>query len=224
MVMKNEAGRYLQRALEQHKQYIDRAVIIDDGSTDNSIELCQQILTDIPLYIVKNEKSMFGNEVELRKLQWTETVSTNPDWILNLDADEIFEDKFAQAVKALLLVPDIYAYRFRLYDFWNDTHYREDGYWYAHHFYRPFLVKYDSDFVYQWNEQPQHCGRFPNNILALPSLNSELRLKHMGWASKKDRLEKFIRYRKLDPEALFGIKKQYTSILDVNPNLVEWIE
>ncbi len=224
MIMKNEAGRYLKEALEKHRQCIDAAVIIDDGSTDNSIELCQEALTGVPLRIIKNDKSMFSNEVELRKLQWNETIKTNPEWILNLDADEIFEDKFKDVVKQLITVPGVYAYRFRLYDFWDGTHFREDGYWCAHLFYRPFLVRYKPDFAYEWHEQPQHCGRFPRNILFLPWADSDLRLKHMGWAQPGDRLQKFIRYRKLDPEGKYGIKGHYKSILDKNPNIIEWIE
>ena len=41
-------------------------------------------------------------EVELRKKQWSETIKTNPDWILNLDADEILEDGFWDNVQKLI--------------------------------------------------------------------------------------------------------------------------
>jgi len=43
MVVHNEADRYLRRALEAHRAYIDEAVIIDDGSTDESVELCREV-------------------------------------------------------------------------------------------------------------------------------------------------------------------------------------
>ena len=36
MIVKNEENRYLERALKEHKKYIDSAVIIDDGSTDRT--------------------------------------------------------------------------------------------------------------------------------------------------------------------------------------------
>ena len=224
MVMKNEAKRYLPRVLAAHKDYIDTAVIIDDGSTDASISLCKKILSDIDLHIVKNNQSMFSNEITLRKLQWEETLKTNPEWILNLDADEIFEEQFKYHVKALVGESDVYAYCFRLYDFWAEEEYREDKYWSAHAYYRPFLIKYDPAFRYQWNEQPQHCGRMPHNILALPWKKSELRLKHLGWAKKSDRIAKYKRYQALDPNAVYGIKEQYESILDKNPRLLKWVE
>jgi glycosyltransferase involved in cell wall biosynthesis len=224
MVVKNEGNRYLTQVLEEHRKYIDEAVIIDDGSTDHTVDVCLELLQGIPIRLVKNKVSMFSNEIELRKQQWRETLATDPEWILNLDADEVFEKQFAQEIHQLLQKTDVDAFCFRLYDFWNDSHYREDQLWRSHLIYRPFLVRYKHDFVYRWKETPQHCGRFPENIFELPHHLSELRLKHLGWANPEHRLEKYQRYLMLDPEARYGWKEQYLSILDEKPNLNPWIE
>lgn len=223
MVLKNEAGRYLRQVLEEHRHYIDKAVIIDDGSSDNSVEICKEVLSGIPIHIVRNDNSKFSNEIELRKQQWEETVKTNPEWILNLDADEIFEERFKTEVRSLMNQREIDVYNFRLYDFWNEQHYREDQYWCAHLTFRPFLVRYNHQFQYEWRETPQHCGRFPINIGKLPSANSSLRLKHFGWANLKDRINKYYRYLEHDPEGKYGWKEQYQSILDVKPKLIKWV-
>lgn len=222
MIVKNEEGRYLNQVLNSLKGHIDEAVIIDDGSTDNTIKICQEILHGIPLHIIQNEKSMFANEVVLRKKQWRETIKTNPDWILNLDADEILEEGFWDNVENLINRCDIDFYCFRLYDMWNETHYREDEYWNAHSIYRPFLMRYQPNFNYIWNEIPQHCGRFPINTISFQKATSEFRVKHFGWATEKDRAEKYKRYQRLDPDAIYGIREQYDSIMDTNPNLIKW--
>jgi len=39
-----------------------------------------------------------------------------------------------------------------------------------------------------------------------------------------DRLAKYYRYKKLDPDGRYGIKGQYLSILDPKPHLVPWVE
>jgi len=222
MIVKNEEGRYLRQLLSRLHGHIDAAVIIDDGSTDHTINICREILQDIPLHIVRNEQSMFVHEAELRKKQWRETIKLNPDWILNLDADEILEDSFWEHASQLINDQAYDIYCFRLYDMWDESHYRQDEYWQAHRFYRPFLLRYQPDFHYKWNEIPQHCGRFPANLFPFPALQSNFRVQHFGWSTLEDRAAKNGRYRLFDPDAVYGIMEQYDSIMDASPNLVKW--
>ncbi|WP_339799797.1 glycosyltransferase [Paenibacillus sp. FSL R5-0744] len=224
MVVKNESGRFLRQVLEEHRKYIDEAVIIDDGSTDNSAAICLEVLEGIPVHLVHNTISKFSNEIELRKQQWEEVLKTKPEWILSLDADEIFEASFAANIEPLLYADEVDLFCFRLYDLWNATHYREDIYWRSHMNYRPFLLRYKEDFNYVWNESPQHCGRFPENVFELPHQLSNLRLKHLGWSKAEFRLEKYLRYMLLDPDGQYGWKEQYLSILDEHPHLIPWVE
>ncbi|MEK4518949.1 glycosyltransferase [Paenibacillus sp. FSL H8-0122] len=224
MVVKNEGSRFLRQALQEHRKYIDEAVIIDDGSTDDTADICREVLQGIPLHLIHNQVSKFSNESELRKQQWEAVVATHPEWILNLDADEIFESKFPEGVEALLRTENCDLFCFRLYDFWDDAHYREDRYWRAHLSYRPFLVRYREDFTYLWNKLPQHCGRLPENIFELSHQLSSLRLKHLGWSDPESRHRKYLRYMQLDPDGQYGWMEQYQSILDPNPRLVSWSE
>lgn len=69
MIVKNEEGRYLNQMLTSLIGHIDEAVIIDDGSTDNTINMCREILKDIPVHIIQNEKSMFASEDKLRTME-----------------------------------------------------------------------------------------------------------------------------------------------------------
>jgi len=83
-------------------------------------------------------------------------------------------------------------------------------------------LRYQPDFHYKWNEIPQHCGRFPANTFPFPALQSNFRVQHFGWATPEDRAAKNGRYRLFDPDAVYGIKEQYDSIMDTSPNLVKW--
>ncbi|WP_315636127.1 glycosyltransferase family 2 protein [Rossellomorea yichunensis] len=224
MVVKNEADRYLRSALESHRAWIDEAVIIDDGSTDHTVAVCQEVLQGIPLHIIQNKNSKFSNEIELRKQQWEETIRTEPTWILNLDADEMLESSFGDQVNDILHQKEYDAIYFRLYDMWSETEYREDRYWCAHHFYRPFLIRYRPDVDYQWRETAQHCGRFPLTISTFRYYCHPARVRHYGWAKSEDRKRKYERYMKLDPDGIYGWKEQYESILDEHPHLVQWME
>ncbi|MFP7478601.1 glycosyltransferase [Terribacillus saccharophilus] len=226
MIVKNESGRFLERSLRSSLPAVDQAVIIDDHSTDNTADICRILCKeyDVPLKLIENPKSGFNNEVELRKQQWQETIATGADWILNLDADEVLDSLFLTEKDQLLNQAGLDLYSFRLFDFWDENHYREDQYWQAHFFYRPFLLRYQPAFPYEWRETPVHCGRFPENIFQLPNDISTIRIKHYGWARAEDRIRKYERYRLQDPEAEYGQKGQYESILDLNPKLVKWKE
>lgn len=224
MTVYNEADRKLIDVLRSHREYIDEAVIIDDGSQDDSGELCREILKGIPLRLIRNETASFTNELELRKQQWRETLASFPEWILNMDADEMFESRFAQGVHSLLAGTKADTICFRLFDMWNSTHYRDDDYWQAHQYYRPFLIRYKEGFSYKWKEQSLHCGRFPENVLDLPSEISNYRIQHWGWCTPAIRMAKFQRYQLLDPSVRYGWKEQYESILDPNPRLTLWVD
>jgi len=224
MLVRNEAGRYLEQVLQQIVQYADQVVILDDASEDGTVEICRHCLADFPGKIISNAVPGFHNEILLRKQLWDLAADTKPDWILMIDADEIFEQSAPRLLRLLLINQEADAYAFRLYDMWNKKQYREDQHWKAHHYFRPLLVRYKADRHYKWLETPQHCGRLPANIMELRIIKSMLRVKHLGWIRSQDKLSKFYRYRKLDPAAQYGIAEQYLSILDPRPNLLQWEE
>lgn len=221
MIVHNEANRYLEKVLNSAKKYADNFVIIDDASTDNTVELCERILKNTNHKIIKNSESLFNKEYKLRTLQWKETIKTNPDWILFLDADEEFETLFENKVKYLIENNDIDAYCFRLYDMWDEEHYRSDANWNPE-IYRPFLIRYQPRYKYKFKKANQHCGRMPANVLHLNYVESIYRVKHYGWMDPNDRKLKYDRYKKMDPDGKFGNNDQYASILDKNPNLVRF--
>lgn len=223
MIMKNEAGRKLRECLEEVNHYIDRAVIIDDASTDESVKIAYEILGK-KLILVHNKESKFSNEIELRKQQWEETIKTDPEWILNIDADHVWEKRMREAIYELINQDVVDVWCFRLYDFWDETHYRDDHIWCAHNTFRSFLIRYKKDFNYIWRETPQHCGHFPQNIYQQRVGTCAIRLKHYGWANENDRLAKLQRYYDIDPECKYGWPAQMKSVLDPHPHLVKWIE
>lgn len=220
MVVRNEADRYLERALLQHRDYIDAAVIINDASDDNTVKIIERCLQGVPLKIVRNRQQIFQNEIELRSQQWKETISTHPDWILNLDADEIIEDGCAHLLRVVAKQTIFRYVGFSLYDMWDENHYRDDDLWAAHKRSWGFMFRYTPFFDYEWENKAQHCGRYPRNLDFFGQGHCDIRIQHMGWARESDRVAKYKRYLELDPESKFGSMAQYQSILDATPNLI----
>ncbi|VBB05478.1 nucleotide-diphospho-sugar transferases [Lucifera butyrica] len=222
MLVRNESGRYLPAVLRQAVQYAGHVVILDDASDDDTVLLCKQILNGTPHTIVSNSVSGFANEIVLRKQLWQLATAGRPDWVLLLDADERFEDTIISQMPVLAANPYADTIQFRLYDMWNETHYRDDSNWFAHKQHRTFMVRYQPDYAYRWRETPQHCGRFPCNVPVRYPFNSNIRLQHLGWAKPEDKVYKYLRYRQLDPQGRYGSKAQYLSILDPKPALTHW--
>lgn len=224
MQVRNEENRYLEQVLDHVSEYVDDLVIVDDASTDRTVEICRsysKVKEVIPL-----SESHFHKEWELKQLLWKETCKYGPDWILSIDADELFEDSFSQNVRKLIDQDQFDWVGFRMYDFWNGyTHYREDEHWNLHKRHTRMLVRYLPGFPYYFLQLDHHAHRLPLSYNALPGCLSDYRVKHLGWAgNEQERFRKYKRYMELDPEGKWGTREHYESILDPSPRLLEWRE
>lgn len=219
MLVRNESGRYLERVLEQMQQVCDRIVIVDDCSTDDTVEICRSYGADV--YQHHHESLFVTNELELRKGLWNAAARNHGDWILCLDADEALSnpEKLREMI-ALAEQRGCDALAFRLYDMWSETHYRNDHLWNAHKRFWPMCVRYDERKDYDWLEQPLHCGRFPLNAYKLP-MDAKIDILHWGWSREAERKAKYERYMSIDTQGL-GSREQYESILDSNPRLLPY--
>lgn len=222
MVVKNEASNFLSDVIKSVKSIISNAVIIDDCSTDNTVEVCESLLADIPHKIYVNKKSQFNTEYKLRTKQFKLTCKEKPDWILVLDADEIFtiinKDKFLEDLKST----DYDLLKFTLFDMWDTENFRSDEIWNGHTRPWPFMLRYQPKFkhFYRWRKTNQHCGRFPANINYYGKYTKSAYVKHLGWSTIERRRAKYIRYKKLDNLNEKKYLLQYESICDENPNLI----
>ncbi|MDR3587858.1 MAG: glycosyltransferase family 2 protein [Desulfosporosinus sp.] len=222
MLVKNEAHRYLTEVVQSIGTFADELVVIDDSSTDHSMSLIQTYTT-LPTYFHRNPCLDFSNEVLYRKMLYQKVLERGPDWLMVLDADEIFRPASRKAFETLMDQQRVDVWGFRLYDMWNDLDYRADCFWKAHDNYFDMLVRVIPDFKPIWREVPQHCGRLPVNIAMLRRSGTDhLRIKHYGWSKLEDRLQKYTRYKLYDPEGKYGNLGQYESILDPFPNLIKW--
>lgn len=224
MITRNEQGRYLDQVLTEMKKVCNKIVVLDDDSDDGTAELC----IDYGCKVFVTEHCLWeGRENELRQMSFTLATreAKDGDWILCLDADEIMTniEYLPELIDALdngeLKPIQADGIGFPLFDMWDEQQYRDDEYWSAHK--RPWVmcIKYDSKKDYKWNEQGLHCGRFPMNASENFVFTTDAAIKHMGWATELDRIKKYQRYMKVDPDGKHGILAQYESILDKYPVL-----
>ena len=218
----NEEHRFLEQYLSNIQQYANEIVLIDDGSTDNSVKLCKEVTK----HVYKSERLFIENEVELRDALWCKCIElcNNGDFILIQDCDEFLHQDSIDYLpleinKCVTLDGDGIAWK--LYDMWNDHQYREDKYWTAHKRWWVHMVRYSSKIKYMWKNTKLHCGRIPINSYynAYPTL---LQVLHMGYSKENLRQEKYKLYMDIDAEGKNGNLSQYKSIIDTNPNLLDF--
>ncbi len=225
MLVKNEAHRYLKMVLDDVCDYADEVVIWDDGSDDETPAICASYKKVVRLG--RTAASGFGvDETAPRYSLYQLTLSTQPDWILALDADEVFEDRFKQDVRNMINQTQIDWYGFRFYHFWNSiTHYRTDKLW-APVQYGPRLYRHIKGARYVWTKQELHGGSIPLNVYhAFPGANSDIRIKHFGYAGSLEEIRrKYEFYTGRDPVSQYCPRSHYDSMLDPNPVLELWVE
>ena len=224
MLVKNEAKRYLKDVIKNISLFADELVVLDDNSTDETVDVIKRNST-IPTHVTFMENGNFGeNEIGLRKKLYQLVLEKNPDWYMIIDADEIFSKASREKFEQLMKQDEVDVWGFKLYDMWDEKHYRSDEHWNAHEYPTLMLVRNIKGFRPEWRETPIHCGRIPSNLWDLRTKSTDImKIKHYGWANPTDRKKKYERYVKFDPTGEYrGNIDQYLSILDKRPNLILW--
>lgn len=206
--------RFAEECLRDLSEYVDEIVILDDGSTDRTADICRAFKK--VKRIVRWEKNFFHEGID-RNVVLALAKDTNPDWILLPDIDEVFEDRFKSEIQSLMEEPEAGVYAFLFLHFWRSrTHFRIDGKWgrESRSFPIPRLVRNTPGLVY-----PVHrpLGTAQVSGIQGRAIISNIRVKHYGHLYEDISREKVKLYASLDPGA------DYSYMVDeVGLELEEW--
>lgn len=225
MLAHNEADRYLERVIENTLLFCDEIIILDDHSDDCTLSLIVEIKTKYPNRIfLRPSKETWENESLLRKELLDYALEYSPDWLIAIDADELYEvDKMNEQLPYLMSQTDADWIGFRFFDMWDDEqHYRDDDKWPAGAVYAPRMFK-NVGSCYEWSESRRHCGSIPESMVRCSiGINCSVRVKHLGWVKKDDRDKKYLERLQDDPFNEFYSDEVYSAILESSPILVKW--
>ncbi len=227
MLAHNEADGYIERVIENTLLFCDEIVILDDHSDDCTLSLIVEIKAKYPTRIfVRPSKESWENESLLRKELLDYALEYNPDWLIAIDADELYEaDHMKEQLPYFMSQTDADWIGFRFYDMWDDEqHYRDDDNWPTGTVYAPRMFRVlPVEFGYEWANKRRHCGSIPVNILRHgEGVNSSVRVKHLGWMKPTDRDNKYLERLQDDPFNEFYTDETYLAILTPFPTLVKW--
>jgi glycosyltransferase involved in cell wall biosynthesis len=104
-IITQDEGDRIARCIEAVRDVVDEIVIVDSGSTDDTVEIAKSL----GARVFFNTWDGYGPQK-----RHAEDCASN-DWILNLDADEVLTPELAREIRALMRSPEglLPAYRFR---------------------------------------------------------------------------------------------------------------
>jgi len=111
MIVKNEAD-YLERCLNSVKDLVDEIIVVDTGSTDNTIEIAKKFNAKVIEHKWSNDFS------EARNIS---LINATEDWILVLDADETISKKDLEKIRELIKSKSVMGYFLIQRTYMNDS-------------------------------------------------------------------------------------------------------
>ncbi|MEX8548558.1 MAG: glycosyltransferase family 2 protein [Mucilaginibacter sp.] len=197
--------------LENVGKLVDEIVAVDNGSTDGTFE----VLKAHPKVVDIVQTEGF-NEGRDKNLVYAMARKRNPDWCLWIDVDELFEPELTRAdFERLMRSKIVNKYGFRRFHFVDREHFA--GSRYRLH----YSAGHDR---LLWRESPQ--GYFENVIIDSPNVkgisglrvNTDFRLKHLGYINKEIVDKKADIYRAIIPEKEETFQEMYLH----NERKIKW--
>lgn len=222
MLVRNEAApdRFLRDVLFNMGQWCDRILVLDDGSTDETVAVCREA----GAIVVQRQSPdpMWGNESAARKELWdlaAENAVDHRAWVLFQDADMLL----SRNPRPLMGTEHLNTWCWGLRDLWDATHYRVDGPWAFGKAARPWMVNpalVPDGWVAGWSGRGLHAGHLPSNWPAIAQdAPPQYYWDHYSYSTpalRQAKYERYLTYR----DHLSPFEQQHAeSILDPTPEL-----
>jgi glycosyltransferase involved in cell wall biosynthesis len=182
----------LARCLSHLSTFCDEIVLCDDSSTDNSIEIAKKYTS----YIIQMPND-FRNELLHKQKLLDLALSLDPDWIVFLDPDEVF-DRSGENGEIRNLCQygeehEIDAFSFLYYNLWKGKeNYRTDELWNKN--WQPKLWKNTGNLRFELKEG-LHLHQYPLGLTTIKK--TMIKLIHYGFSTTDAINNKYSTYEHL---------------------------
>lgn len=194
ILTKNEE-RNIRECIENAKQISNDIIVVDSGSTDNTIKIAKTVGAKVVFHPWK---------VYADSANWGIT-QTCYDWVLLLDADERLSQGLIDSINKVKLKPDcIYGFYRRSF---IGQKYIRFGEWSGNRVFRLYHRNKTS-----WDDTPIHSKLYTDNIKRVMLYGYALHFTMKDIDDLKNKYKGYIQeIRKTADKRKFGIIKKYTS-------------
>ncbi len=198
--------KYLERSLKEFKRLCDDALIATNNADEITIALIEKY--GYKYYEDNREWGIYQPTIKTDLLK--KVAELKPDWIVAIDADEVFAPEFDRKEAERLASLGEIAYYFMVVNLYNDDkHFAHDvgiqRFWNIR-FYK-FLPEYGLQFL----KRSLHCGLAPPYAYKY-GWHAPYYLLHYGLMLPEDRDRKAKRYARFDPKAIFKDRTYYDDL------------
>jgi len=198
--IRNEA-RWIEKSLEQASKICQEIVILDDCSTDNTVEICKKNSNVVEIHERKEQLPL--DEVRDKKIIWKMALKRNPEFILIFDGDDILTPNSKETLlnEIVNLYPNdiVFSFQFlQMHD--KPNQYRVDG-----DYDKVAQIRLIRINDYTRNLEFEESG-YPGNAHSLHSpptkyvpVRSDVKILHYGYYDKNTRMNKFNYFHEVDP-------------------------
>jgi len=181
----------LQRSLPYLIGICDEVVVYDDASTDGSYEYAVSLTP----HVVKGEENDFLSEQGHKQVLLELALSLNPDWILAMDADEIYTRGFEKIVMDLSNdETNRRSWRFHLVNLWRDPNWFrvDDKFNDMYNCLR--LWKNTGNLSFAGRGRALHLIQNPDGLEG-DLFRDDVQVLHYGFSSKGNIIRKYLDYK-----------------------------
>ena len=187
---------YLEECLIKLSSLVDEIILMDNGSTDGTLEVCKRFPKIVQ--IIQRDDTGDFNEGRDMNILLEEGKKRNPDWMTMAWPDEVFEKHLTRDILDKYMESEYEMVGFRMCHFWLSMKYcRFDRRWFKYTLTPQRFMWRNLESTY-FDNVVIHPGMI-KGIHSKPYI-SPYRIKHYGYVNKEEVVSKMKVFKKADPD------------------------